>query len=159
MKTGIMVVALAVACAGCVGPPAGTAAAAPSLAQAAAERVAMAADQALRAAMAGTDPTSLAAIFRDPALATLRMQAHRLEKRGVRIEDRHVTRQLVFFDARDLEAVLAVESQHRVVSPDEADSGWAASARQWWMRFAFEAGAWWIIDQEDLPPDRWLVAP
>ena len=158
MNALVMVVALAVACAGCAGPPAGTAAA-PSLARTAAERVAMAADQALRAAMAGTDETSLVGIFRDPALAILRVQAHRLAERGVRIEDRNVVRQLVFFDARVLEAVLAVASQHRVVSPDEVDACWAAAARQWWMRFAFEAGAWWIIDQQDLPPDRWLVAP
>jgi hypothetical protein len=157
VKAGIVIVALAVACAGCAGPPAG-AAAAPSLARSAVERLATAADQALGAAMAGTDATPLGAIFRDPALAILRMQAHRLAQMGVRIEDRHVVRQLVFFDARALEAVLAVESQHRVVSADEADPGWAAAARQWWMRFAFEGGAWWIIDQQDLPPDRWLVA-
>jgi hypothetical protein len=31
------------------------------------------------------------------------------------------------------------------------------TARQWWLRFAYESGAWWVVGQQDLPPDRWFA--
>jgi hypothetical protein len=157
MKRWIVAVALALVCTGCFAPPAGPPAA-PALDRAAAARLAMAADGALRSAMAGAAEADLTRFFREAALVALRSQADRLAQRGVRVEEMNVVSRLLFFDPHALEGVLAVESQHRLVTPDEAAVAWAAAFREWWVRFAFAAGAWWIVDQQDLPPDRWLAA-
>ena len=64
-------------------------------------------------------------------------------------------RDLVHWDPGALEAVLQVASQRRLVTSEGPNPGWAATVRQWWVRFEFAGGRWWVADQRDLPPDAW----
>ena len=100
----------------------------------------------------------LAGVFRGRALQLLGAQAESLERRGIRVEERNASRTLVFWDARAAEAVLEVIVQRRIVSRDDPNPGWIATVRQWWARLQFAYGGWWIVDQQDLTPDRWRAA-
>ena len=104
-------------------------------------------------------PAGLADVFRGRALQTLGAQAESLDRRGLRAEERNTARTLVFWDPRGGEAVLQAIGQRRVVSRDDPNPEWVGTVRQWWARFEFAEGSWWIVDQQDLPPDRWRHAP
>jgi hypothetical protein len=132
--------------------------AAPALDRARAEVLAVQADDLVRAAMAGS-AAALASVFRDRALEMLTAQAERLAERRMRIEERAMTRRVVHIDLVGLEVVLAVTAQRRVVTPDAVDPAWTSTARQWWLRLAFGSARWWVIDEQDLPPDQWFAAP
>ena len=152
-----MVGLVLVACA--CGAPAASPVVVPQLQRAEAERIAVLADQIERAVMAGKAATALADVFRGQALEVLRAQDARLAERRLLIEERDVVSRLVFFDQHAAEGVLAVSGRHRLVASDDPNPPWASTMRQWWMRFAYESGGWWIIDQRDLPPDRWVSVP
>src|SRR5690242_15614050 len=128
----------------------------PPLVFAEAERTVLAADEILRGALAGEGADPLFEVFRGAALTALRLQVARLTARGLRIEERDLTRRLVHFDPTRGEAVLAVAGEHRLATLDAGDQAWAATERQWWTRLAFADGAWWITEQRILPPDQWL---
>lgn len=53
------------------------------------------------------------------------------------------------------EAVLQVVAQRRIVTSDQPDPAWAATVRQWWARLQHADGSWWVVEQQDLSPDRW----
>lgn len=73
----------------------------------------------------------------------------------MREEERSSSRELVFWDPVAYEAVLQVVAEHRLVSRDQPNPGWSATVRQWWARLENVDGVWKVVDQEDLPPDRW----
>lgn len=128
----------------------------PLLSRDEAERLALKGDDLVRAALAGTGTDPLAFVFRDRALTTLRLQVARLVERGVQIDERKISRRLVRFDASSLEATLGVSSEFRLSTREEPNPPWAATERQWWMRFEIEADACWIVEQQNLPPDLWV---
>ena len=70
-------------------------------------------------------------------------------------EERGLSRDLVFWDPVAEEAVLQVVAQRRLVTQDQPDPPWSATVRQWWGRVRNVDGTWMVVDQEDLPPDRW----
>jgi hypothetical protein len=140
---------------GCLGDHAGGLASAPVLSLDGVEQLALKADDARRAALADLQPVQLARTFRGRALQVLEGQVIKMGQRGLRLEERDSVRTLVFWDPRADEAVLQVVAQDRLVSPDQPDPTWAATARQWWLRLAYQGGSWWVVDQHDLTPDRW----
>ena len=130
----------------------------PQLVFAEAEDTVLAADEILRGALAGEGADPLFEVFRGAALTALRLQVARLTARGVRIEERDITRWLAHFDPARAEAVLAVAAEHRLATNDAGNQPWAATERQWWTRLAFADGAWWITEQRILSPDDWYPA-
>jgi hypothetical protein len=116
-------------------------------------RLMLRADDIKRLSEAGTP--GLAEAFRGRALQVLEAQAKALGRRGQRAEERNAVRDLVHWDPLALEAVLQVAAQRRLVTSEDPNPGWAATVRQWWVRFEFGGGRWWIADQRDLPPDAW----
>ena len=127
----------------------------PQLVFSEAEAAVLAADEILRGALAGEGADPLIKVFQGAALTALRLQVARLTARGVRIEERDITRWLVHFDPARAEAVLVVAAEHRLTTNDAGDQPWAATKRQWWTRLAFADGAWWIAEQKILSPDDW----
>jgi hypothetical protein len=125
----------------------------PVLTRAGAEQLMLRADDTKRLAASGT--ADLADAFRGRALQVLEAQAQSLDRRGMRVEERNTVRTLAFWDHRALEAVLQVVAQRRLVTPDDPNPDWAATVRQWWARLQFADGSWWVVDQQDLTPDRW----
>ena len=117
------------------------------------ERLMLRADDIKRLSEAGMP--GLAEAFRGRALQVLQAQALGLGRRGQRAEERNAMRDLVHWDPSALEAVLQVTAQRRLVTSENPNPGWAATVRQWWVRFEFVGGRWWIADQRDLPPDAW----
>jgi hypothetical protein len=126
----------------------------PRLSQGDAERLMLRADD-----IKSSGPVGLDAVFRGRALQILEGQAERFESRGTRIEEQDTKRTLVFWDPIADEAVLQVIGRRRAVSRDDPNPRWAANIRQWWARLEYSNGTWWIVDQQDLPPDRWRTAP
>lgn len=155
MRLAAALAALAVAAA--CGPTSVRVAIAPAFQRVQVEQMAFRADDLERAAMSGAGGVGLRAGFRGAALATLEAMSERLSQRGMHIEERDIARKLVFFDPRALEAVLAITARRRLVTPDDVGPAWVVTARQWWLRFAYESGAWWVVGQQDLPPDRWFA--
>ena len=153
----IALVCLTLLVAGCAMPAHMPAAVRPLLSRDEAERMALKGDELVRAALAGNGADPLFSAFRGRALTTLRLQVARLTERGVLIEERSVSRRLVRFDPASGEAILTVSSEYRMTTRQEINPPWAATERQWWVRFEFDAGTWWIVDQENLPPDRWVA--
>ncbi len=147
---------LALLLAACATPAQLPSAVKPVLSRGEAERLAMKGDDLLRAALAGDGADPLPSVFRGRALTTLRLQVARLTERGVLIEERNVSRRLAQFEAGSGEAILAITSEYRMTTRAEINPRWAATERQWWMRFELEAGSWWIVEQQNLPPDRWV---
>ena len=152
----IAIALLALLLAGCATPAHLPVATKPYLSRDEAERLALKGDDLVRAALAGSGADQLPSVFRGRALTTLRLQVARLVERGVLIEERSVTRKLARFDPASGEAILAVSSEDRMTTRDEINAAWAATERQWWMRFELDAGSWWIVEQQNLPPDRWV---
>lgn len=153
----IILALLTLLLAGCTMPAHVPAAIRPALARDDAERLAFKGDDLLRAALAGHGADPLGTVFRGKALTALRLQVARLTERGVQIDERSVSRRLARFDAVSGEGILAISSEYRLTTRDELNRPWAATERQWWMRFDFQAGSWWIVEQENLPPDRWVL--
>jgi hypothetical protein len=117
------------------------------------------ADDIKRLALDAHTAARLAAAFRGRALQVLETQVQGMEVRGLGVQEKDLTRTLVFWDSLAVEAVLQVLAQRRLVSPDHPNPMWAATVRQWWARFQYSDEAWWVVDQQDLTPDRWRVAP
>jgi hypothetical protein len=124
-----------------------------------AEQLMLRADDAMRHALDHPSGDGLAEAFRGPALQILESQAATMAVRGLRDEERSPARTLVFWDPRAREAVLQVVAQHRLLAPDQPNPAWVATARQWWARLQYAEGSWWVVDQEDLTPDRWRDVP
>jgi hypothetical protein len=133
---------------------------APALSMSGAEQVMVRADDVRRSALEDPRTARLPDAFRGRALQMLEAQSKGMDQRGLRMEERSYVPTLVFWDPRAGEAVLQVTSERRLVTSDEPNPGWAAAARQWWGRLQYADAGWWVIDQEDLTPDRWRpVAP
>jgi hypothetical protein len=130
----------------------------PPLSSTGAEQLMLRADDFKRLALADEGTATLADVFRGPALQMLDAQAQSMDQRGVRLEERNLARTLVFWDPRAHEAVLQVVAQSRLVSADQPNPTWSAIVRQWWARLQYADGRWWVVDQEDLAPDRWRQA-
>jgi len=124
-----------------------------------AEQWMVGADDIRRGALAGLGTAGLAAVFRGRALQMLEAQAHGMDRRGLRAQERDASRTLAFWDPRADEAVLQVVAQGRLVTPDQPSPAWTPTVRQWWARLEYAEGRWWIVDQEDLRPDRWRALP
>jgi len=127
----------------------------PSLSGADAERLMLRADDIRRVALSAFSKARLSELFRGRALKMLEAQAQILHLRGIRNEERNAFRALVFWDQSAGEAVLQVVAERRIVTTDEPNQAWTATVRQWWARLNNVDGRWWVIDQQDLPPDRW----
>ncbi len=97
----------------------------------------------------------LRSVFEGRALRVLGAQVGVMAARGMRVEETAVVVALVAWDPGAAEAVLQVESRRRLITLDEPDPAWSSSVRQWWSRLRYEAGAWWVVDEQDLSPDRW----
>jgi hypothetical protein len=119
-----------------------------------AEQVMLRADDLRRQAFERSGPAPLTDMFAGRALQRLQGQADSHELRSVREEERVFSRDLVFWDPAANEAVLQVVAEGRLVSPDQPNPPWSATVRQWWARLQNVEG-WKVVDQEDLPPDRW----
>ena len=108
----------------------------------------------------GAGTASLADAFGGRALQRLKSEIQSARRLAVREEERNATRTLVFWDPKAGEAVLQVVAERRLVTPDQPDPLWATTIRQWWARLQYADGAWCVVDQQDLAPDRWRrVAP
>ena len=127
----------------------------PPLSRAAAEQLVLRADDIKRLALSALTEIRLSVVFRGRALQMLEAQARVLNQRGIRNEERNFVRALVFWDQTAGEAVLQVVAERRVVTRDQPDQAWTATVRQWWARLQNVEGTWWVVDQQDLPPDRW----
>jgi len=137
--------------------PAGTSAAhrPPSLSRSEAEQLMLRADDVRRLAFELPGPTSLSGVFGGSALQRLQAQTQSLGLRGMREEERSSSRDLVFWDPAAREAVLQVVAERRLVTPDLPNPPWSGTVRQWWARLQNVAGSWKLVEQQDLPPDRW----
>ena len=124
-----------------------------------AEQLMLRAEDAMRLALDHPSGDGLAEAFRGRALKILQSQAATLAVRGLRDEEQSSARTLVFWDPRAREAVLQIVGQQRLLAPDQPNPAWVATARQWWARLQYAEGSWWVVDQEDLTPDRWRDVP
>ena len=123
-----------------------------------AEVLLLRADQVKRLAL-GAGTAGLSDAFRGRALQRLESEIQSAGRLAVREEERNVTRTLVFWDPKAGEAVLQVVAERRLVTPDQPVPAWAITIRQWWVRLQYADGSWWVVDQQDLPPDRWWRVP
>jgi len=126
-----------------------------SLSRSDAEQLMLRADDARRLAFEFPGTTTLSDAFGSSTLQRLQAQSQSLALRGMREEERSSSRDLVFWDPVTYEAVLQVVAERRLVTPDQPNPGWSATVRQWWARLENLDGVWKVVDQEDLPPDRW----
>jgi hypothetical protein len=131
----------------------------PALTKGSVERLIVRADEIKREALFAHESTRLGDVFRRRALQVLGKQVHGMAVRGLSVEERDATGTLVYWDPRAYEAVLQVVARRRLVSSDQPNPIWAATIRQWWARFEYSDANWWIVDQDDLTPDRWRAAP
>jgi hypothetical protein len=138
-------------------PPGATAAIhqAASLSRSDAEQVMLRADELRRLAFEFPDTTNLSEAFGRSALHRLQAQSRSLGMRGMHEEERSPSRDLVFWDPVAQEAVLQIVAERRLVTRDQPNSPWSATVRQWWARLQNVEGSWKVVDEEDLPPDRW----
>lgn len=115
------------------------------------------ADAARRRALALADPTGLEAWFGGRALAALRERTTREARRGARLEDEPDQRRVVHVraDRRQGEGVVALRGRARLLLPGRPEPPWTGSVRQWWARLAASAGGWRVVEEQDLPPERW----
>ena len=120
-----------------------------------AEQLMLRADDARRLAFEFPGNTTLSDSFGRSALQRLQAQSQSLGLRGMREEERSSSRDIVFWDPVAHEAVLQVVAERRLVTPDQPDPSWSATVRQWWARLQNLNGSWMIVEQDDLPLDRW----
>jgi hypothetical protein len=99
--------------------------------------------------------TALPNAFAGSALKMLEEQSQNLGRRGLREDERNVSRELVSWVSISAEGVLQVAAERRLVSPDQLSPPWSATVRQWWVRLQFVKDNWKVVDQQDLPPDQW----
>ncbi len=116
------------------------------------------ADELRREAFEVSASAALSKAFSGSALRTLESQSQNLAIRHLRVEERIESRVLVFWDPLADEAVLQVITEQRAVSTDDPNPPWSGTVRQWWARLQSVAGSWKVVEQEDLPPDRWRPA-
>jgi hypothetical protein len=133
-------------------------AAAPGLGVVEATSVVKAADEVKSAAFAQGRSDRLAGAFRGRALTDLTMQVGRFQKNNLHLQERGRTATVIFWDSRAKESVLEVTAEHRLVARSQPNPPWAATVRQWWARLDYAKGQWWVVEQEDLPPDKWRSA-
>lgn len=131
---------------------------APALDLIQATTVVKAADEVKSAAFTDGRADGLAGAFRGRALTNLTKQVGRFHKNDFHLEERNRKAAVVFWDARANESVLEVTADHRLTTPKEPNPRWAATVRQWWSRLDYASGKWWVVDEEDLPPDKWRIA-
>ncbi|MDQ6722608.1 MAG: hypothetical protein M3003_17700 [Candidatus Dormibacteraeota bacterium] len=125
-----------------------------------AEQLMLRADDIKRLTLDGGWTARLTDAFRGRALQMLAAQAQSFKGRALRMEELDSARTLVFWDPHADEAVLQVVAQRRLVTSDQPNPAWAATVRQWWARLQYADGSWWVVEQQDLSPDRWRpVAP
>jgi hypothetical protein len=129
---------------------------APALTRGEALQLMETADEARAEALSGSNAATLVGIFRDPALKELRRRVQAMALRGFRLEEESAVRSLVSFNPSRSEGVLQVVASDRLVTPDQGDPEWSATARQVWWRLEYWRGRWWVADARDLSPDRWL---
>ena len=140
----------------CSSPGATTASHQPaSLSRGDAEQLLLRADDLRRLAFEFPGPTTLSDAFGGPALVRLQAQSQSFGRRGIREEERSSSRDIVFWDPVAHEAVLQVVAERRLVTPDQPNAPWSATVRQWWARLQNLNGSWMIVEQDDLPLDRW----
>jgi len=120
-----------------------------------AEHLMLRADDVRRFAFELPGTTSLSGIFGGSALQRLQAETQSLGLRGMREEERSSSRDLVFWDPVAHEAVLQVVAERRLVTPDLPNPPWSGTVRQWWARLQNVGGSWKVVEQQDLPPDRW----
>jgi hypothetical protein len=131
-----------------------------SLSRADAEQLMLRADDVRRLAFKSPRGADLSDVFGRSALQRLQAQSQGLGQRGMSQQERSWSRDLVFWDPVAGEAVLQVAAETRFVTRDQPNPPWSATVRQWWARLQFIDGSWKVVDQQDLPPDRWRpVAP
>lgn len=115
------------------------------------------ADDVMRRAFESPGSAGLWDAFGSPALQRLQAQSQGLVRRGMREEERGARRDLVFWDPVAGEAVLQVVAEKRLVTRDQPNPPWSATVRQWWAHLQNVDGSWKVVDEEDLPPDRWRL--
>ena len=131
---------------------------APSLDLIEATSVVEAADEVKSAAFAEGRVDGLAGGFKGRALTALTKQAGRFQKNNLHLQERGRRATVIFWDGRAKESVLEVTAEHRLVTRNQPNPPWAPTVRQWWTRLDYASGKWWVVDQEDLPPDKWRPA-
>lgn len=127
----------------------------PSLSRSDAEQLVLRADDVRRNAFEFPGTATLSDAFGRSALLRLQAQSRSLALRGIHEEERSSSRDFVFWDPVAYEAVLQVVAKRRLVTQDQPNPPWSATARQWWARIQNVDGSWKVVEQEDLPPDRW----
>jgi hypothetical protein len=127
----------------------------PALSRADAERLILRADDLRSRAFELPGTSALAETFGGPALTKLQAQSDSFLLRGLRIEQRNATRSLVYWSSISLEGVLEIAAERRIVSAAQATETWAGTLSQWWVRVAEVGGTWFVVDEGELPPDRW----
>ena len=143
---------------GCGGASAPQPAQPPVLAAAEAEDLLIRADDARSAALAGnqggTQPTEA---FAGPSLVSLTTRVRFLRQRGLRAEVEPQSRRLVHLapNGGSVEAVLEVKARERRLSAGAEPGKWAQTLRQWEVRISRLDGGWRIVEDHDLPPERW----
>ena len=113
----------------------------PTLVQVEAELVILRADDLRRQAFEFPG-TALPNAFAGSALKMLEEQSQSLGRRGLREDERNISRELVSWDAISAEGVLQVVADRRLVSPDQLSPPWSATVRQWLVRLQFVKGSW-----------------
>ncbi len=130
---------------------------APMLDREGAAAVLAAAEVARADAFASADPGPLRALFSDSAIAGLLPELTRLRQRGLRIEERGATRDLVHWVAAEGrgEGVLEVAGEQSVALVAGPPRGWSRIVRQWWAALGWTRGRWLVLRSADLPPSQW----
>lgn len=132
----------------------------PGLGRAEAAKIMLRADDLRRLVLESGDSTNLADAFARSALKRLQSESHSMAMRRLSEEERTSSRDLVFWDPLAQEAVLQVVAERRLVTPEQPNPPWSSTIRQWWARMESVEGSWKVVEQGDLPPDRWRpVAP
>ncbi len=128
----------------------------PELSPPEAQRLALDADDRRRQAFGEANPAPLQDAFRGPSLAAAEARVAGLSRRRQRLEERPALRCVVHWRAgASPELVLEVRGQRRLVGPRQPDPPWSKEVRQWWLRLEPGGGRWWVVEDRELPPDRW----
>jgi hypothetical protein len=133
----------------------------PTLDQAAATALILAADSARTAAFAAADPAPLKALFADPAIAPFLPELADLHRHGARVEEQDSSRRLVHWvgGSDGGEGVLQVAGQQRIaVDGVPTGPGWSRILRQWYAELRWSGARWLVVAARDLPPDQWWKA-
>ena len=157
-RFGPLLTSLLLVMAACGVPAAGPSPLRSQLSAAEAEALLVRADDARAGALAGSGPAQeLSDSFAAGALKVTRARVKILRERGQRHQSQPVRRQLVHFSVSGggAEAVLEVRARERSLQSGEPEGAWANTLRQWWARLEPGSGGWRIVEDHDLPPERW----